>query len=427
MNFTGLSLDQAPPISVPLRFFLLAPVFGMVAALVVLFSKGMVLAAFEPHTIVALHAITIGFFSFVMLGALTQMLPVLASATIYRVDTVAGSAHLLLFLGLFCFGFGFLNTSTLFFTLAYGFLGSGFMLLIFSILRSMRQVSNFTPTVKTMALSLVFAGVAVALGVFMLFEYASVSLQPYHAVLVHIHAVVAIFGFASLLIVGVSFQVLPMFYVAPDFKPFFQKKVVWIISFLLLLWGAVQLFLPNYAIGVKVALAVFFAAFGVAIFVKFAKRKRKRGDITVIYWISGASMLLVGLGLWVVDDFVSIELSVVSGVFLGGFVLSIMQGMLYKIIPFLVWFHLNGAGYMNISHNMINKNLAKIQFFIFVASFLLVVGSVFLPLLLPWGAALFLASMILLEYNLLAPVKLYKETKKTKPDFDMSMMQMDNR
>jgi uncharacterized protein involved in response to NO len=33
----GLSLDQAPPISVPFRFFLTAPIFGVVISFVFLF------------------------------------------------------------------------------------------------------------------------------------------------------------------------------------------------------------------------------------------------------------------------------------------------------------------------------------------------------------------------------------------------------
>ena len=426
MNFTGLSLDQAPPISVPLRFFLVAPLFAIAAALVVLFSDGMVLTQFEPRTIVALHLITIGFFSFVMLGALTQMLPVIANATIYKVDTIAGSAHLLLLFGLFCFGFGFLMTQPLFFTLAYGFLGGGFALVIFSILNSIRKVTNFTPTIKTMVMSLVFAAVVVVLGVVMLYEYSGGVLQEWHLRVVNMHSVLAVFGFASLLIIGVSFQVLPMFYVAPDFKKFCTTKVVWIISIALVAWVVAQLTEASYALYAKAVLVTFFSAFATTIFVKFYKRKRKKNDITVAYWIGGGVMMLLGLVVWVVDSFVQSDLVMLSALFIGGFILSIMQGMLYKIVPFLVWFHLNAAGYMNISHTMINKNLAKIQFLIFMVSVLLLVASIYANWLLPYGAGVFLVSMILLEFNIIAPVKLYRETKKTKPDFDMNMFTMDN-
>ena len=426
MNFTGLSLDQAPPISVPLRYFLVAPLFGIAAALVVLFSHGMVLTQFETHTIVVLHLITIGFFSFVMLGALTQMLPVIANATIYRVDTFAGGAHLLLIFGLFCFGFGFLTSETIFLTLSYGFLGTGFFLIIVSIFNAMRTVQHFTPTIKTMMMSLFFASIAVSLGVFMVYGYAQGTLDSTHLVVVNIHSVIAVFGFAVSLIIGVSFQVLPMFYVAPEFKKFCTTKVIWIIGVTLLLWIVVQMSEPRLGVYVKGVLVTFLSAFGTTIFVKFIKRKRKKNDITVAFWISGGVMLLIGLMLWLAQEFIAYNLIVICALFIGTFIFSVMQGMLYKIVPFLVWFHLNGAGYMNVPHTMINKNLAKIQFLIFIVSVLFLIVSRFYNPFLAWGAALFLVSMVLLEINIIAPVRLYIQTKKTKPDFDMSMMTMDN-
>ncbi|HFB53658.1 MAG TPA: hypothetical protein ENJ67_02890, partial [Sulfurimonas autotrophica] len=86
MDFNGLSIDQAPPISAPLRFFLTAPLFGIVAGIVLFFSDSAALMSrYSIDAIVVTHLITIGVFGFVMLGALTQMLPVLASAKIPKV------------------------------------------------------------------------------------------------------------------------------------------------------------------------------------------------------------------------------------------------------------------------------------------------------------------------------------------------------
>ena len=45
----ALSFDQAPPISVPFRFFLTAPLFGIAAGLALLFGDGNALASrWEP-------------------------------------------------------------------------------------------------------------------------------------------------------------------------------------------------------------------------------------------------------------------------------------------------------------------------------------------------------------------------------------------
>jgi hypothetical protein len=106
----------------------------------------------------------------------------------------------------------------------------------------------------------------------------------------------------------------------------------------------------------------------------------------------------------------------------GGFVLSIMIGMLYKIIPFLVWFHLNSMGYMSIPtmNEMINKKLSKIQFYLFVISLIGFMFSYYMPDILPIFASTFIVSMLILEYNIIQPVLIYRRIIKTKPDFDMS-------
>ena len=73
----GLSLEQAPPFSVPLRFFLTAPWFLVVAALLILWQGPAIFASrWHPATLALTHLLTLGFMAQVMLGALLQMLPV---------------------------------------------------------------------------------------------------------------------------------------------------------------------------------------------------------------------------------------------------------------------------------------------------------------------------------------------------------------
>ena len=113
-------------------------------------------------------------------------------------------------------------------------------------------------------------------------------------------------------------------------------------------------------------------------------------------------------------------------ILIGGFILSIIIGMLYKIVPFLVWFHLNAMGYMTIPtiNEMINKNIAKVQFILFIFSLIGFIFSFYMPYLLQVSALSFIISMVLLEYNVISPILIYIKTKKSKPDFDMSMFEV---
>lgn len=428
MDFDGLSVDQAPPISAPLRFFLTAPLFGVLAGVLILFSDVQTLSSRHSLDAIAIaHAITIGFLSFVMLGALTQMLPVLAGAKIAKVGTVASVSHLLLLFGTLFMIFGLQSAHSAVTLAASLFLGSGFLIMIISMLSGLLRVKNITPSVRAMITSLIFAFMIVLIGVHLLSSYGLDKFSKLHVLFSNVHSVWAIFGFAGILIIGVAFHILPMFYVAPRFKKFCKQNVVWIISMGLFLWLIFNLYFEDYAIVAKILVALFFWAFATTVYIKLNARRRPISDVTVWYWKSSAIFMTLGSFAWVINDFYDAKYIVVVSILIGGgFIFSIMSGMLYKIIPFLVWFHLNAKGYMSIPtmNEMIDKRLAKIQFILFIVSIIGFIISFFVPSFLAIFAVTFIISMIILEYNIVSAVLIYVKTIKTKPDFDMSMFTM---
>ena len=424
MELNGLSLDQAPPISAPLRFFLTAPLFGIVAGFLILFGDATTLSSrFSYEAIAITHAITIGFIAFVMLGALTQMLPVLAGVKIPKVAFIVKYAHILLVLGTISMIVGFLSSESLFYMIAAAGLGIGFLMMLITIALAIKSVTNFNPTVRGMAVSVVFAFSIVLMGLHLLGSHVSGNISEYQLIIANVHSVWAVFGFGGVLIIGVAFQVLPMFYVAPRFKNFCKRRVTLLISIGLLLWFVLNLFYEEYSVVAKIWIALFFWAFATTVWKKLNARRRPISDVTVWYWRVASLSLTVGSFLWVFDEYFSSEHIVITSIIIGGgFLLSIIVGMLYKIVPFLVWFHLNAMGYMTIPtmNEMIDKKWAKVQFFLFIISLVGFIVSFFIPSLLAIFALTFIASMIILEYNIIAPIMVYVKTKKTKPDFDMN-------
>jgi len=430
LDFNGLSIDQAPPISGPLRFFITAPLFGVLAGILLLFSdSASLMSRYSIDAIVIAHLITIGVFGFIMLGALTQMLPVLASANIPKVKIVSSLSHILILIGLVLMVLGLKASNSLALSFASLLLGSGFLLIILSMLYAIRGVEHFTASVKGMLVSLIFAFMIILMGAYLLYGYAVNDITEFHYIVANIHSVWAVFGFAGVLIIGVAFQVLPMFYVAPRFKKFCKKRVVLLISIGLLIWMILSLYAEGYALYAKLWIATFFWAFATTVWIKFNKRKRPISDVTVWYWRAASIFLTLGSFLWIFDEFFKHQYIVMVGILIGGgFILSIMLGMLYKIVPFLVWFHLNAQGYMTIPtmNEMIDKNLSRAQFILFITALIGFVFAFYMPVVLLPSAVAFIISMILLEYNVLAPVRIYIQTKKRKPDFDMSAFSMQN-
>ena len=77
MNTAHLSVESAPPIQIPFRFFLTAPLFGVLFALLLSWSGAdLVESRWSPQLIGALHLLNIGVLMMMVSGVLFQMLPV---------------------------------------------------------------------------------------------------------------------------------------------------------------------------------------------------------------------------------------------------------------------------------------------------------------------------------------------------------------
>ena len=130
--------------------------------------------------------------------------------------------------------------------------------------------------------------------------------------------------------------------------------------------------------------------------------------------------LLISLFIWAfsqsdVDYLLSI-------IFALGFLYSLLQGMVYKIIPFLCWFHLSSKAYFSVPtmRELIVENSIRLQFYIYTASLLFFVLAFFLSdIFLYLGAGLFIVSNILFLINLILAIKKYQKIAKTDP-MDMS-------
>ena len=97
MKSALLSFDQAPPLAVPPRFFLTAPLFLMLAGFLLLWQGEAALASrWAPATVALVHLFTVGFLLQVMLGALFQLLPVAVGARIKNPRSIARIVHPLL-------------------------------------------------------------------------------------------------------------------------------------------------------------------------------------------------------------------------------------------------------------------------------------------------------------------------------------------
>jgi len=422
MQFTGLSLDQAPPLKAPLRFFLSAPLFAMAAGIVIMATDGDTLSMrHAPETIAVVHLVTIGFFAMVMFGALQQMLPVLAGVSLPRPVAVAATSHAAIAAGTAALCAGMYLGVPWMLEFAAAALGTGFAVVLGAVGLAMRKVTFVTPTVGAMIIAAAAATVTALLGLHLLGAYWRGDFGVWHLALANAHVAAGVFGFATILAVGVSFQVLPMFYVAEPFSGRIAKALPPLLLLAVLLWAvgsAFESLLAPPATGMLAAVILFFA---VTVLRKLYRRRRPIRDVTVVYWYFSALLLLSGVTVWL---FGTEERTVMAAALLiGGALMALMTGMLYKIVPFLAWFHLNAAGYFTIPtmREMLCERLAWAQQAAFAAA-LAALGAALAGWIAPyWGGAALSVSMGLLLAVLLKVVRTYTKIRSVAPEFSFDL------
>ncbi|HCE10538.1 MAG TPA: hypothetical protein DIT28_03390 [Oxalobacteraceae bacterium] len=416
-----LSFDQTPPFSVPLRFFLTAPLFSMLAA-ALLFWQGpeAFTSRWSPFMLALTHLMTLGFLASAMIGALIQILPVVAGISLPRPRLTAGVVHTFLSAGTALLAAAFWLSRAVLFRLALVCLVLAFGWLLVAAAIGLRQAPapGATATVAAIRLALAALLITVLLGTTLGSAFAWPLALPL-ILLANLHVAWGLLGWLALLVIGVAFQVVPMFLVTPLYPRHVTRWLAALLFLLLVLWSLTEVILQGHprwpAMLVSALIVASLTLFGATTLYLLWRRKRPKADATTLFWRTSMASLLACAVLWTVSSaLVPASHSLTLGILLiVGFGYSAINGMLYKIVPFLAWYHAQnevaiGCRTVPSVKKILPDSVAVKQFWCHLAALLLLVAATLWPVMLTRVAAFALCvSSGWLAFNVIHAVRIY--------------------
>ena len=332
------------------------PLQFMVVGLLALFTGAgwlvaqpdvLAVSRYAPGTVAVTHLFVLGWLCSVVMGAVYQLVPVALETRLHSERLAQGQFvfHVVGFVGM-VFMFQTWNMKWV------GYFGTvltiGVVLFIYNIARTLGRVPKWNVIATGVASALTWLLLTITVGLFLVAGqrgYAPVvRFNPIAAMNAHAH--LGAVGFFTMLIVGVSYKLVPMFTLSE-----IQNHRRATASVVLLSVGLIGLFFgillqqPRKLVFVVVIVAAL-ALYGWELRAILRARKRRALDWGVTYFLTALAMLLPLSAVAVVLCWPNLpatqftgQLETVYGL-LGftGFVSFAILGMLYKIIPFLIWF-----------------------------------------------------------------------------------------
>lgn len=338
---------QAASVKLPLCFVLVG-VLSLLAGAGFLVAQPDLLAMYHytPHLIAVTHLFVLGFISSIVMGAMYQLVPVTLEVHLHseRLVKFQFAAHVVGFVGMV---WAFWNYNLALVGAFGSLLTLGAGLFVFNLARTLAKVKGWNAIKFGVTSALFWLSSTVAAGLFLtatkLWSFS--SFPPLAAM--HAHAHLGVAGVFVMMIVTVSYKLVPMFTLS-ELRS--ARRAWWSIALLNLgLIGAFVTILLQSPLKPVFALVMIsgLALYGWEIKAILRSRNRRSLDWGMKYFLTAIALLvplsILALALsWsrLPPTAFTMQLENVYGLLaLSGIVGLAILGMSYKIVPFLVWFH----------------------------------------------------------------------------------------
>ena len=415
-----LSFEQAPNISVPFRFLLTAPWFGVAAGLLAAVAGEQAIATrWSPTALALTHLLAVGFILQAMIGALLQFVPVAAGGNVWRPGWVAGFVHPAATIAALTLAAAFLTGATELLRISALIFAVAIGVLVAVVGTALLRTPAKGATIRALRLAVAGLSITVLLGATLAEGLAGGRSWPL-ADVANVHAAWGLGAWSLTLLAGVSYFVVPMFQLTPPYPERYARLMPAALLVVTAVWSA------QLAISVWIStvwlLGLFLAAVHGGVTLMLQHRRRRRVTDPTFWFFRGAMLSLVVIFLsallFVVEPSIgeSPKTAWWFGVLaLPGVFVSAINGMAYKIVPFLNWLHLQrlmGLGGLPPNmKEMISERSMWWQTRLHFVAVALLLAATFWPGLVGAGGLAFSASCGWLGVNLGRAANVYRRVR----------------
>lgn len=411
----SIASAYSPPFRIVAKYFIAAIVSFVLMNFMLMINYNDVNGHhFQPKILSITHIATLGFITMIIFGAMFQLVPVVLEVKLF--STILAEIQFWIYtfgvIGL-VYKFWYFG-SGLSFTLPAIFLNIAMFIFAFNIIASMIKVKNWNMTGTFLAAAIFWLIVTAIAGILLAVNLDHPYIKINHLQYLKLHANVAFIGWVTMVIMGVSFKLIPMFTLSHGYELTLAKWAFALINFGLLgiNWIMHYADTGTYNSIFGIAITVGLILYLIQIYIIFKKRVRRKLDIGLKF--SAVSFSMSGLSTLLGFSFLFIEyenianLTLVYGfMIIVAYISTLIVGQMYKIVPFLVWYHKYsskvGMEKVPMLKDMFNENLAELNLYLMLVGIIISILCFLsqINILLLIGFVLLFISSVIFSYNMI--------------------------
>lgn len=317
----SLTPTPAVPLSLPLGFFAAGTAFLLWGLLLLASHPEALQAARHPVLLASSHLLFLGFGVGVLVGALHPLVPVVLESPLPR--PALGYPTLALWgAGLPLQTLGFLQADPRWVALGGGLVLLGLLLFAGHLALAFRRASRWSPVATALAWVSFYLALTPLLG---MLQALTLRYGLYDPERMAGHVLAGLVGVFLLSILGVGHKLVSMFTLSHGTDEGVLGLLLWVLNLGLL----------GLALGQPMGLGLLALGLALAFYDtwRVLRHRVKRAlDVGVRHYLAGLAFLPLSLGALLAGE------PLRAGLWFGlGFLGLVVSGMLYKIVPFLVW------------------------------------------------------------------------------------------